>query len=258
MQIYIDGTWTALPGGYQPPELFEVSPRFLPNEGGLLTILGVNFGSDACSDGQRVLLHMTPAPNDSDSFTFDPITLTWSPVSALARRLIECTPLDWAPTRIVCQAPPGTDAGVGVQVFVGGQAAQLQPSIAYAAPVVTAVTETEPIRTAGGSLVTLGGTGFPVPPWPVAVLVGDAPCIVINSSRLSSTSLMCVVPQGAGRAEVIVASASQVSNVTATLTYAPPAIINVSTPLARAVSGGFPVEVFGRVRIDAAVMPHGF
>jgi hypothetical protein len=97
--------------------------------------------------------------------------------------------------------------------------------------------------------VTITGAGFPLPPWPIAVLVGDALCVTVNASRVSTTSLDCVVPRGVGTALVTVFTPLQGSNSTVTLTYAAPIIARVSTPDGRPIVGGFRVEVEGEVGV---------
>jgi hypothetical protein len=229
----------------------RLTPDALPGEGGLLTIVGANFGTSPCSDSWRrsaVLLRLTAAPSPPSSLVFVAATRTWSPASALVASDVECSVEQWEPSTITCRAPPGVDASVAVQVVVGGQATAVGLPLGYVAPVVLAVAAAGPVGTQGGALVTVAGTGFPLHPWPVAVLLGGALCEVVNVSRASSTALSCVAPQGHGLAQVSVHSPLQYSNGTVALTYAPPTITEVSTPQGRPLSGGFPVLLRGSVR----------
>jgi hypothetical protein len=145
--------------------------------------------------------------------------------------------------------PPGVDASVAVSVMVAGQAMQWPGVVGFEAPVVTGVTSLQPVGTPGGTAVTVLGTGFPLPPWPLAVLVGDAPCVVVNASlRASTTSVTCAAPRGVGTQTVTVHTPLQSSNVTGRLTYAAPTISDVTTLSGRPIEGGFAVTVQGAVR----------
>jgi hypothetical protein len=250
LQINIGTSWVALPGGYPPPAILRVSPTEVPIEGGALTINGSSFGYGPCADPGRlsaVLLRLTPAP--VIPLTFNPGSRVWIPASALVPVDVNCTIVSWSDDGIVCRAPPGLDASVALRVVVGGQSVQATGPLRYGAPIVATVAAASPVSTAGGTLLTVSGAGFPLPPWPVAVLVGDAPCAVVTPSRVTSTSLTCVAPRGVGTVRVVVFTPLQGSNGTASLTYAPPAITNVSTPEGRPIAGGFTVQVAGAVRV---------
>jgi hypothetical protein len=250
-QVRIDSTWVSMPGGYAPAVVTRMSPAVLPVEGGLVTVDGINFGASPCGDGWRrsmVLLRVTVPPSPTSSVTFSAATRTWGPASALTASEVECAVEQWEPSAVVCRAPPGLDASVAVRVVVGGQATTVGLPLGYAAPSVTAVAAAGPVGTPGGALVTVTGTGFPQPPWPVAVVMGGALCDVVNAPRATSTALTCVAPRGLGLALLSVHSPLQSSNGTAAVAYAPPTIIDVSTPQGRALDGGFPIFVRGSVR----------
>jgi hypothetical protein len=240
-----------MPGGYAPAVVTRVTPAVLPVEGGLVILIGANFGPGPCGDGWRrsaVLLRVTAPPSPPSAVTFATATRTWAPASALAASEVECGVEQWEPSAVVCRAPPGLDASVAVRVVVGGQATTVALPLGYAAPSVTAVAAAGPVGTPGGALVTVTGTGFPLPPWPVAVVMGGALCDVVNASRVTSTALTCVAPRGLGLAQLSVHSPMQSSNGTAALAYAPPTIHDVSTPQGRPLAGGFPIVVRGSVR----------
>jgi hypothetical protein len=124
-------------------------------------------------------------------------------------------------------------------------------SFAYEPPVIVAVTAGPGgVGTRGGSVITVTGRGFPLPPWPVAVLVG-APaqeCVILDSSRTDSTSFQCVVPRGRGTVPLSLHTPGQwVAG--APLVYAPPRISEVlPTDGDRPIEGGFRVTVVGAVR----------
>jgi hypothetical protein len=245
--------WTSLPNaGYAAPVITQVTPGVLPVGGGTLVIAGENFGPGPCGAAARpsgVVLGVTQVPDVGVPLSFQPATRTWAPTSALVRADVECHAVQWSPTTITCTVPPGVDASVVVRVVVAGQAMQWPGVVGFEAPVVTGVTSLQPVGTPGGTAVTVLGTGFPLPPWPLAVLVGDAPCVVGNaSSRVSTVSLTCVAPRGVGTQTVTVFSPLQSSNVTGRLTYAAPTIADATTPSGRPIEGGFAVTVQGAVR----------
>jgi hypothetical protein len=179
--------------------------------------------------------------------TFSPGLHTWSPQSVLVLGLTPCHTLSWTPTSIQCTAPPALDPSATLVVIVGGQSTTLPDALAYQGPVVLTVTSLGPVGTPGGGVVTVTGSGFPPPPWPVAVLAGDAPCAVVNESRVSAGTLQCVAPRGVGVVQVGVYTPLQAPNATGSLTYAPPSILHVDTQGERPIVGGFVVEVQGQV-----------
>ncbi len=245
--------WTTLPdAGYAAPVITQVTPALLPVGGGTLAITGSSFGPGPCGTAARpsgVVLGVTQVPDVGVPLSFQPATRTWAPTSALVRADVECHAVQWAPTAITCTVPPGVDASVAVNVIVAGQAVQWLGVVGFEAPVVTGVTSLQPVGTPGGTAVTVLGTGFPLPPWPLAVLVGDAACDVVNASlRVSTASVTCVAPRGVGSQTVTVFSPLQSSNVTGRLTYAAPTIVAVKTLSGRPIEGGFPVLVQGAVR----------
>ena len=159
-----------------------------------------------------------------------------------------------APGWVLCSAPPGLDTRVDVTLVAGGQVATAVGLVGYAPPAVHSVIPVVPPRTRGGTLVTVIGNHFPVPPWPVVVRVGAELCVVQEASR-SGTSLSCTAPRGAGAQPVYVHTLLQTSVDNATLTYASPTIANVATPLGRPLEGGFPVDVTGEVRGSCTAPP---
>jgi hypothetical protein len=244
--------WTTLPNaGYAALVITQVTPGVLPVVGGTLVITGDNFGPGPCGAVGRpsgVVLDVTQVPGVVP-LSFQPSSRTWAPSSALVRADVECHAVQWSPTTITCTVPPGVDASVTVSVVVAGQDIQWPGVVGFEAPMVTGVTSLQPVGTPGGTAVTVLGTGFPLPPWPLAVLVGDAPCAVVDaSSRVSTTSVTCVAPRGVGTQTVTVHTPMQSSNVTGRLMYAAPTIADVTTLSGRPIEGGFAVAVLGAVR----------
>jgi hypothetical protein len=244
--------WTTLPNaGYAAAIINQVTPSTLPVGGGAIFITGANFGPGPCAAARLsgVIIGVTQAPDAAITLSFLPTSRTWSPLNALVSANVECHALEWSPTAITCAAPAGVDASVTVSVIVAGQSSAWPGPVSFEAPVVTSVSSAMPVGTPGGTLVTVKGTGFPLSPWPLAVLVGNAPCVVINASERNSTeSVICVAPRGVGVQRVSVHSPLQSSNITATLTYAAPTIVSVTTPRGRPIEGRFDVIVQGAVR----------
>lgn len=247
VQILIGTTWMLLPGAYAAPSVARVTPDSLSVDGGLVTIVGANFGPGPCANPGRlsaVALRVTPTDSIS-SATFHPATRTWSSVPG--PQDAECVVVQWTPSAIVCRAPPGADRAVPLRITAAGQSTVVEGALGYDPPVVSAVTSAAGVGTAGGTAVAVTGSGFPLPPWPVVVLAGESPCAVVGGVR-TTTAVMCVVPRGVGTVQVVVLTPVQSSNVTAPLTYAPPEIASVVTSAGRPIAGGFVVEVVGQVR----------
>jgi hypothetical protein len=165
--------------------------------------------------------------------------------------------LSWGPTAIVCSAPPGLDASVAVQVHAGGQAVIAAARTGYAPPVVSGVVALQPLRTIGGGVVCVTGTGLPPLQWPLAVLVADSLCTVdASDGSRNATTVCCRVPRGAGRAAVVVSTPLQTSAPVAGMhvVYDAPEVAEVVTPQGRSVDGGFPVLVRGVVRTPWGVV----
>ncbi len=259
-QILIRGIWTSLvPNGvrvgYAPPTVTSVAPARLPITGGNLTLTGAGLGPGPCSGVNRtsdvqVLVTLPPDPG-GPQVVFDAATGTWGPTGVLTAAYVPCAVVTWSPTGIVCVAPPGLDAGVQVRVSAGGQAIVVSQRTGYHAPLVSGVVALGPLPTLGGAHVVVTGAGFPPPPWPVAVTVGGAPCVVVDEPAFprSDAAVVCRVPRGAGRAVVAFATPLQASSGggTVEVVYASPLVGDVVTPQGRPIEGGFPVIVRGEV-----------
>jgi hypothetical protein len=234
-----------------------VTPETMPIEGGVITINGTGFGPQQCTDAallSKVLLHVSAVPAPGTASTFDPRSGAWSLDPPLATLEVECAVQAWAQELILCRAPPGLDASAPLRVVVGNQSVVPSTRLRFAAPTVASVACNCSVGTSGGDVVTVVGTGFPLPPWPVAVLVGGTPCSIVDSSRTTTASLACQTPPGVGTVEVSVNTPLQTASVVATLAYGPPSIVRVSTPLGRPIGGSFPVEVDGEVSTHAVAM----
>jgi hypothetical protein len=253
-EVLLNNVWALLAPaavGYSPPTITDVSPSVVLVVGGALTITGTNFGPSPCAVSAvgpaEVLLLLMPAPNDTTGLTFDPRALAWSPAAALVPVATPCPWTLWGPSTITCQVPPGADGNVTVTVARAGRtSAPANGLLHFAPPILTRVTTASELTTTGGTVLTLQGTGFLLPPWPMAVTVGAALCVVDESAR-SSRTLECTAPRGVGTQLVWVHTPSQSSVPDVNVTYAAPVISAVLTPAGRSIEGGFPVVVLGRV-----------
>ncbi len=212
---------------------------------------GADFGPGPCPNpgllsSVEVDLTLPPLRTLAEVLTFDPFTRTWDPV--LTTNSTPCVVVSWSATSISCTVPPGLDPVVTVRVMVGGSTVVVQGALGFKAPEVTSVTAVGDVGTTGGTVITVSGTEFPVDPWPVAVLVGGRVCTVQPESR-TPTAVACSAPRGAGRVQVELYSPLQASNVTGRLSYAPPVVWNITTPLGRPIEGDFPVVIHGAVRV---------
>jgi hypothetical protein len=250
------GTWTTLTvggvaAGYQPPAVLGIAPSQLPVTGGTITIAGTGFGASACVDPllqSLVDVLVTQIPSDS-SLARGPDGV-WLPQGALVLTRQSCVVTAWTPESIQCVIPPGVDAALTVRVVVGGQSNTTHGLVGFSAPVVTGVTAPYPPRTRGGDAIIVNATGVPSLPWPLAILVGGAPCEEVPSSR-TGVSTECWTPRGAGSAAVQLFTPLQASGATVHVVYAGPYIAGVETPQGRPIEGGFLVDVSGEVRCTA-------
>ncbi len=154
----------------------------------------------------------------------------------------------WNASAIACLAPPAYDLVTPLRLSVGGQEVLLPAALGYAPPVVTATARRSgAFPTAGGGVLALSGSGFPLPPWPVAVLVGSLPCVVDAGTR-STTELQCVLPRGAGAVIVVVRTPVGRGSEPVAIAYDPPGVSDVVTPAGRPIEGHFLVELRGTVR----------
>jgi hypothetical protein len=258
------GPLAAVPVGYAPPEVTAVSPTTLPITGSVVSITGLHFGSAACPQTDRrsdVWLQVTQAPAESSTTTFDVLAGHWtsSALQISAPMFVPCPVTVWRDTFIECVAPPGLDSTVVLRVTAGGQVNITTGLLGYIRPFVQSVVTPERARSVGGTVLTVTGTGFPAPPWPLAVVVGGALCDILPDGRSSATSITCRTPRGGGVAPVTVHTLLQASLATDVLplVYASPVVTRVDPEeQARPVEGGFVVSVYGDVRELTCITRH--
>jgi hypothetical protein len=255
--LLLRDSWTLLPSaGYARPVVTAVAPSRVNVTGGPVTITGVDFGeADAAQLGVGSFVHVvsTPQPPSEAALSFNVTSRSWlfavggTPVPA------PCRVTRWAPTAIECDLPPGVDPAPVLRVTVGGQVNATVGLMGYAGPVVTRVTPLGALGTPGGTVLAINGSGFPLAPWPLVVVVGDTVCGAVPNSR-TVTGVQCYLPRGAGVAAVTVHTPVQASlpSDVPPLVYARPEITSVDTPQGRPIEGGFRVVVRGRVRTVGA------
>jgi hypothetical protein len=263
-RLLLRGTWVTMvagdqggSAGYAAPVVTSVVPqngaRWLPNAGGAIVISGAGFGTQQCgvAGSSFVELVTSRAPDNPSTLTFDATARTWEPpvASVVAQAHQPCGVLEWADSQIVCEAPPGIDPtdAVTVRVVAGDQVYLAHGLVGYTPPVLLAMHPSRVMGTTGGGTLTLVGTGFPPPPWPLVVAVGRSLCDVDPASR-NSTLVVCRVPRGAGQVSVVVHTPLQSSgNQSFVMLYDGPTVGDVTTPLGRPVEGRFPVHIRGTV-----------
>jgi hypothetical protein len=250
-KLSLRGFWVSLGSsvGYAAPALLSITPALLPNAGGEITITGTNFGLSPCAYAgpSRVDVTVTLVPTSPSLLTFNATSGVWGPQGAMGTAAVPCIVTTWAPEAIVCTAPPGLDPNSTVRLTVGGHSVVTSGRLRYAAPTVVDVSPGGAVDTVGGALLAINGSGFPDASWPLAVQVGTRMCTVVPESR-TPTSLSCVAPMGWGRQPVVVHTPLQASLQQVHLQYDAPEVWQVLSPEGRPITGGFTVEVVGKVR----------
>ena len=252
-EIQLRGQWLPIIGlAFQPPAIASVSRTSFPITGGPIVIAGSSFGpSLAC--GGSVTVGITVPP--TQHLSFDPTFVDGAvlPVGfpRLAVTNVTCDVTSWTATSINCTVPVGLDTSAAVTVSVGGQSATLTNAISFASPTISSIQNGVDVPTSGNTYFTVVGTSLPVPGlgYDVAVMAGRTLCACFPAT-MTSTSLTCVTPPGAGTVPVTVFTPEQHSEPVsaAVLTYAKPQLSAVSPPAAasaRTVDGGFVVTASG-------------
>jgi uncharacterized protein YciI len=203
------------------PTVTSVSPNNGPAAGGTnVTITGTNFAS-----GATVTFGNTPATN---------VVVTSS-------------------TQITATTPAGTAGSVTVTVTSGGQNGSLAAGFVYVAP--PSVTSVSPGNgpTAGGTSITITGTGFASG---ATVTVGAA--AATNVVVVSATQITATTPAGsAGAVTVTVASGGQSGNLGSGFAYvATPTVTGVS-PNTGSNAGGTSVTITGTNFLAGAAVTFG-
>lgn len=147
-----------------------------------------------------------------------------------------CPTTSWsAHTAIQCLSVPGTGIGVGFAITLGPVVGTGLALFSYDSPSITMVERNNSPATAG-TTVTLQGTNFGRAGLSQTAIVGLTACQ--TTSYITSTSVSCVVPQGAG--SYIQASLEVNNNIgtkAATFSYDAPIVTYVNRFNAPATSG---------------------
>jgi hypothetical protein len=240
--------------GYAAPIVTLIEPRVLLLGGGPVVITGTNFGASACSvaGSSYVTFTVTQSPSRAVDLQFNASSGLWaspSENSGLAAVNATCNVTSWWDGAIECVAPPGLDANVSILVTAGARVHRAMGLVGYASPAVLSVAApVGQMGTPGGWRVVVSGSGFPLPPCPLAVTVGGRACAVDEVSR-SAGSVACVVPSGWGRQQVVVRSPTQASVEVVTVQYDGPEVAPFVTPSLseRPIEGRFRIFVTGKV-----------
>jgi hypothetical protein len=263
-QAYIRQAWVDLPAsvGYSPPIVDAVEPPLLASSGGVVAIVGRNFGAGPCSNPRRlseVRLMMAQPPSTSAEVwlsAFDVSQTRFNRVLSVSS--VPCSLLFWSESLINCTVPAGIDISVSLTVHTGGQNTTVVGLVGFRPPMLFAVVSVSAEHpnavlyahpaTRGGSLIRVNGTDIPAPQWPIAITVGPSVCTIVQTLRTAS-AVVCAVPPGAGSSvAVTLYTPVQQSAHALQLSYAAPEITELDMPSNASVNGGFFVTVIGKVR----------
>lgn len=152
---------------------------------------------------------------------------------------------------LTCQTPAGTAGAVDVVVDAFGGSTTAVDGYSYvAAPTVADVSPAGgPI--AGGTSITVSGTGFEG----ASVTVGGNACLNVVVA-IDGLSLTCDTPAGSGSAEVVVTTAGGPSDPGTFTYYGVPTVSDV-TPTAGPLAGGTTITMTGTNLSGAAVTVGG-
>ncbi len=194
---------------YDPPTLSSVAPNHGPAAGGtVLTITGTSFGP-----GTTVRVGGKPASN-----------VTVNPAGTL----------------VLATTPAGAGAGQTVEVRVGTNS--VFDTFDYDAPAVASLDVTHG-PAAGGTTLTITGTGFAPAAADHLVFLGGNPATVV-SANAAGTRLVVTTPAGAGADRAVFVIVGNRPSNTVLFSYDPPTVTGISTGHGPA-AGGTTLTIFG-------------
>jgi hypothetical protein len=240
--ILLRSTWISpsFAFGYSVPIITSISPAVPPPRGGLMTVLGRHFGTWMCASGAFNVSVVTIRPGATASFD----TAGMGGYQDAPTYTLQCAVMTWNTTAIQCTLPASSALPLYIDVQVAGQRAQ-QP-LAHDVPTIAGIADDTLSPTAGNWQVTVRGSGFGDPSWPVAVLVANASVTVVSHT---DTAVVFLSPPGCGMhipARVITPVGQ--SAAVPMMSYAPPSIDAVTTTGGRGCEGGFTLVMTGTVR----------
>ena len=117
---------------------------------------------------------------------------------------VECEVKSVKSSEITCKTGPHASGTVDIVVSGNGVSATLSQKYTYDSGLEARITGLSPTKgpVYGGSVLTISGTGFPVEPSEVEVMLGGSTCRIVNAT---ATEIKCILPRNPpGEASVIV------------------------------------------------------
>jgi len=202
VSIDVDGQKTTGVFSYDKPVVTNVfnkgtSTQFGPTQGGIeIEIQGSNFGVSS---------------NPSVVLGGQPCTLSATPSTQ---------------TRIYCSLPTGQGT-VNMYVTVAGQTSTSDVQYTYALPLLSGNLQPQSGSCLGGYDLTISGANFGTSAQATEVTVSSKPC---NVTSTTDSQIVCKVPAGEGKNQVVTVRVSGSSAATTKLFhYSPPAIASLSS-----------------------------
>ncbi|MBV8621838.1 MAG: IPTL-CTERM sorting domain-containing protein [Curvibacter sp.] len=165
-----------------------------------------------------------------------------------------CTSVNVASaTSLSCVAPAGSAGTVDITVTTAGGTSTMSTADHFTYLSAPTITSVSPVNgpTAGGTAITLTGTGFST--GAAAVNVGANACTSVNVA--SATSLSCVTPAGsAGTVDITVTTAGGTSTLSAAdrFSYAAVPMVSAVSPASGPVAGNTTVTLTGSGFVNGA------
>lgn len=208
-------------------------------------------GGGGASNGVPVVTSVTPASGPANVFT--PITITGSGFTGTSAIAIGPTSLgtgDWLvvnDTTITTQAPQGTAGAVSVQVTTSGGSSAANKLYTYlpSPPAIAGISPNSG-STAGGTQVTISGTGFT---GATNINIGGVPLTAINIK--SDTAIIATTAAGtAGIASVSVTNSSGASAANKLFTYVAPGAVTFTQILGQPTDTSATVNLHSNSSLD--------
>jgi hypothetical protein len=216
------------PISYAAPAVSAISGALTSSGGDEILLYGTNFGP-AASGGT---ISVTYAPTDGTTYTASSCTIVTDN------------------TLIHCYSAPGSGCCLAWTVTVADvTGSPSTATLSYNAPVITGISVTGALSTAGGETVTITGTGFGMDNSvvPTATYGPTGVEYVATGCMLSSGIAMCTTAPGVGANqgwEITLAGVTSGLS-TAQTSYAPPSISSLAGGTALSTLGGTSVTLTG-------------
>eukprot|EP01112_Ceratiomyxa_fruticulosa_P010054 TRINITY_DN2640_c0_g2_i1.p1 TRINITY_DN2640_c0_g2~~TRINITY_DN2640_c0_g2_i1.p1 ORF type:complete len:1878 (-),score=367.54 TRINITY_DN2640_c0_g2_i1:103-5736(-) len=201
---------------YDTPSITSIVAIDVPTLGGLITVLGDNFGANNNPNVRDIMLAATP-----------------------------CTsPVFFNHDTIACKIPAGTgNHTVSVSVSIDGQSTSADGVIGYHVPVIGTINP-QAIDTDGRELITITGSNFGR--GNVTVTVGGVSVTGTVQNSTTEDVVVFTAPAGEGAHNLVVVIVDGLSSINvAYLSYAVPAISSLSLSSTNSTRGGETLTITG-------------